>query len=316
MNILEGFNFAPPAVTEVHCDHPAGVMEQEQLYLDMLRTARAYSITDEQLLIITTNGPLVFSSTPPETLPDPSVLLVDRTWFLSSINNNAVVPGSTPSAYFGSDGSLSGHTGCNLYAARFLTNLSSITITPIVSTEDPCEEPLKSQERAFINALQAATEYKVTSTSLQLIGIKGILNFTSIPVLPPRPTPTPLPPSTPTPTAEPEETEEPSPTRTSEAETETPEPTIPQAVITAPEDGFEAPVDIEILFDASDSSAETSIKEYQWDFGDDSLPLVSTKPALEYFYSEAGSYVVTLIIVDMNDVQSDPVTITITITDQ
>jgi heat shock protein HslJ len=172
-------------------------MDQERLYLEMLQKSRSYSMNAEQLIIVTAIGQLVYSNLPIEPPPDPSMLLFNRTWFLTSINNNAAIPGYEPRAYFSSDGSLNGFTGCNLYSARFITDMSSIAIAPIAKTEDPCNDPILTQERAFINALQVVTEFKVDATTMQLIGINGVLNFTITP--PKSPVPSPIHPATETP---------------------------------------------------------------------------------------------------------------------
>ena len=65
---------------------------------------------------------------------------------------------------------------------RILGNdLDNIAIFPIAKTETDCGEAINQQEIEFINALQGATNIRVQSTILQLVGINGILNFSAVP---------------------------------------------------------------------------------------------------------------------------------------
>ena len=188
--IEEGFTLAGLSVTEMFCEQPAGVMDQEQLFLDSLSTARSYSLDPDQLIIFTNGEPLIFSNQIPSTLHDSNLLFVNRIWYLTSINNNSVLPSIQPSALFNVDGTLSGSTGCNLYSARYSNDLDNITIFPIAKTEIDCGEAISQQEIEFINALQDATNIRVQSTILQLVGINGILNFSVVPPTPQTSTPT------------------------------------------------------------------------------------------------------------------------------
>ena len=318
--IQEGFRFATPVVAGSNCEQPVGVMDQERLYIDMLGKARAYSINGELLIIITINGPLVYSANPPEPPEDPTVLLVDRDWYLTSINNLPAIPGKEPSAFFSSNGSLSGLTGCNLYSGRYETEKSNISITPIAKTNDPCEEPMLTQESAFINALQVATAIKISATSLQLVGVNGVLNFSSQPPIPVNPTvslsPTWSPTSTPTLVA-PEtpsltRTPGPQPTKT-KAPPEVDTPTPPIAVITSPQDGYDGKVNSAIIFDASGSKAEAGIAKYTWDFGDGDAQVETASSTIEHAYEVSGFYTITLTVTDINGVVSEPANINIRI---
>ena len=76
---------------------------------------------------------------PPVT---PVTLLVDRKWYLQAYGNNNVFTGSEPTAFFASNGTLSGYTGCNNYSGRFTANGSSITITGLTSSNAACSEAL------------------------------------------------------------------------------------------------------------------------------------------------------------------------------
>ena len=87
-------------------------------------------------------------------------------------------------------------------------------------------------------------------------------------------------------------------------------PPKPQAFFTSSVDEFG-----DIFFDASHSSADpsTSIASYNWDFGDGSTPDNTTFPEDSHFYSNLGTYQVTLTVIDATGQASNPYTATVTI---
>ena len=97
----------------------------------------------------------MFSSTPPanQTPPAPASLLVNRWWYLKAIEDSNAVAGSEPTAYFNSDGSLNGYTGCNNYSGRFTASENQITITGLTSSKAACPEPQLTQETTFLQGL-------------------------------------------------------------------------------------------------------------------------------------------------------------------
>lgn len=67
--ILGYFQVGPPATTKVFCPEPVGVMEQESSYLAMLGTANRISQVNNQLVINTLGGLLVYYNQPVPVLP-------------------------------------------------------------------------------------------------------------------------------------------------------------------------------------------------------------------------------------------------------
>jgi serine protease len=51
-------------------------------------------------------------------------------------------------------------------------------------------------------------------------------------------------------------------------------------------------------FDGSGSSDDSGIAQYQWTFGDNPEPVVTTEPIIEHTYAAAGTYTVTLTVTD------------------
>jgi heat shock protein HslJ/chitodextrinase len=248
-------------------------MEQEQLYLSQLQTATGYSLAGGQLILPTTSGALVYSSTlsdgqPPVT---PNSLLVNRQWYLKAIEDTAAVPGSEPTAYFKSDGSLIGYTGCNSYDGRFTTNGDQITITELDSSESDCPEPQLTQETVFLEGLSQVQAFEVLDTKLRLYTTENeVLFFQSTPPEPVEPD-------------DPDLVEPPV------------DPIPPQAIINAPR---QAEVNQEVAFDGSGSQSPVGITAYLWDFGDG---VQAEGASAAHAYASPGDFQVVLTVTDANN---------------
>jgi len=282
--INPGFTVGAPATTLIACDNSTGVMDQEQLYLSQLQQATGYSMAGGQLILPTTSGSLVYSSTPPQNQApvEPDSLLVNRQWYLKAIENTNAVPGSEPTAYFSSGGTLTGYTGCNNYTGRFTANGDQITITQLSSSKAACPEPQLTQETAFLQGLSQAQKFSVSDTKMQLYTINNeVLFFQSTPPKPVEP-------------EEPPVVEPPV------------DPVPPQAIIDAPR---EAEVGQEVTFNGSASQSSAGIIAYQWDFGDASR---AEGPIVTHTYANSGDYQVALTVIDGNN-QSNSTTWVISI---
>ncbi len=271
--INPGFQVGGAATTLISCTTPAGVMEQEQLYLTQLGQAAGYSLAGGQLILPTTSGSLVYSSTPPanQSPVAPDSLLVNRQWYLKAIEDTNAVPGSEPTAYFASDGALSGYTGCNNYGGRFTASEDQITITGLSSTGASCPEPQLTQETTFLQGLSQAQRFVVSDTKMQLYTTNNeVLFFQSTPPKPVEPTEPPI--------------------------VEPPvDPVPPQAIIDAPR---EAEVNQEVTFNGSGSQSSSEITAYHWDFGDATQASGAT---VTHAYANPGDYQVALTVTDANN---------------
>lgn len=68
---------------------------------------------------------------------------------------------------FATNGTLTGHSGCNGFAGSFEVNGDIIKIAPGVMTMRACENPLMVQETAVMEALPNARTFKITGQVLQ-----------------------------------------------------------------------------------------------------------------------------------------------------
>ena len=165
------------ASTMMMCADPEGVMEQESAYLTALSTAATYQIQGDRLELRTADGALVASYVAVAAQP-----LTGVTWQAVSYNNGnqavvGIIDGTTITAVFGEDGSLTGSAGCNNYTASYTVDGDAITIGPAASTRKMCVEPegVMEQEMAYLTALTTAATYSIQGDQLELRTADGAL---------------------------------------------------------------------------------------------------------------------------------------------
>ncbi|HSN74885.1 MAG TPA: META domain-containing protein, partial [Anaerolineae bacterium] len=131
--------------------------------------------TQFRQVTITVNTPAptatAVPTAPPAPVPDP---LTGTRWNVVNINNGSgivsLAPGTSITMDFGTDGQVTGSSGCNTYFASFSLNGNAISIGQPGATSLFCAEPagVMDQEQAFLAALQAAATFRVTGTTLEL----------------------------------------------------------------------------------------------------------------------------------------------------
>ncbi len=156
--------------------------EQETAYLAALQQAKRLAFSAEGRLQIFydpgdgTEGVLVYAigQTP----------LVGTTWVLLAYGNpdepTKVEPGTSITAVFYDDGSLTGNAGCNTYVAGYTVQDGSMTISMPASTMMMCTAGME-QEAAYLASLSTAESYAITGPVLQITSNGGaeVLTFTS-----------------------------------------------------------------------------------------------------------------------------------------
>ncbi|NYT05504.1 MAG: META domain-containing protein [Methanomicrobiales archaeon] len=108
--------------------------------------------------------------------------LCGRNWELALMRDakaELVAPlnGTTISAVFTDDGSLSGSAGCNHYTAAYFGGRGDIVIGPAAVTEMYCISPegVMAQEALFLERLGGVQAYAMNSSTLELSGADGRL---------------------------------------------------------------------------------------------------------------------------------------------
>ncbi len=153
------------ASTLMMCEGVPGTVESA--YFAALQRAASFTATATDLQIIDESGKAVLFYR-----AGPSNPLVGA-WTVTGYNNGAggvVSPtiGTSLTATFGEDGTLSGSAGCNTYNGTYALTGQAIAIGPLATTRKACEEPVMAQETAFLAALQAVTGYRINGEIVTL----------------------------------------------------------------------------------------------------------------------------------------------------
>jgi heat shock protein HslJ len=128
--------------------------------------------------------PTTSLTTPPTTLPTPAVPatlaatpvpgnpLQNGTWTLMGIQGESgsipVLNGTTITAVFGTDGKITGSSGCNEYFSSYQVSGNTMTVGPVGQTKMSCGSPpgVMIQESTYIAMLQNAVTFQVNDTML------------------------------------------------------------------------------------------------------------------------------------------------------
>jgi heat shock protein HslJ len=245
------------------CSQPAGIMEQEGAYINMLSRAFGYWQTGAQLIINTGQGVLTYRSSEPSVSADQTYLLVGKTWYFVSYNSTYSLAGTQePYTLFQTDGTLTGYSGCNSFQGTYTTNIQAITISNLNSTLSACPSAaLTAQEQAIFAILGSAKSYQVADTVMQLVGDQGVLNYSLTPINRPE------------------------------------EILPPQAVINAPAEAQTGQV---VRFDGSASNGQVPVVSWEWDFGDG---WTGTGSVVDHVYTSPATHNIVLTVTDQRGYQ-------------
>jgi heat shock protein HslJ len=181
---LNTLTIGQAATTRMFCENPAGIMNQETIYLSDLQGASTYVITGDILTISDTTGKtlLTFQKGGSAVTAQP---LAGIRWVLemyrgSSGSNVPVIPTTNVTALFGPAGDLTGSAGCNSYTGSYtLSGQNGISIGPLATTLMYCGEPgVMDQETAYLTLIRTVASYEVTGD-----GMLNLKNAAGTPVL-------------------------------------------------------------------------------------------------------------------------------------
>lgn len=110
------------------------------------------------------------------------------TWYLFSFHESgspeSIVSGTTITAFFNPNGTVSGSAGCYQYTAPYTGTPENLVIGQPVSTGMNCGSPegIMTQETRYLSTIPLASEYSVRNNTLELRGKQGdvILTYTAI----------------------------------------------------------------------------------------------------------------------------------------
>jgi heat shock protein HslJ len=152
----------PLVSTMMFCFQPDGVMDQERRFLDLLEAADTVRVDDDRLEIGHAGRPTILAL--------PIVVTLDGSWSLLLYDNGAALVGTTPGVEVTvefEDGRIHGHSGCNRYTARFVTEGAGLRVSAVGGTKMACPDPgTMEQERRFLELLSSVVTYEIRDGSL------------------------------------------------------------------------------------------------------------------------------------------------------
>lgn len=138
-----------------------------------LSSVTSYAMVGEQLTLGlgSSGGSMTF--TPLQTAD-----LVGPEWQVQAYNNGrqavvSVMTGTTMTASFGADGSVTGSGGCNRFNGSYTRTGDTLSIGPLATTRIACAQPIMDQENAYLAALQASTTLELRASQLRLGDASG-----------------------------------------------------------------------------------------------------------------------------------------------
>ena len=167
--------FGQAGSTEMYCGTP-GVMDQESAYLTLLGQAKTVTVEGDRLSFADAKGTTILTFI--KTVPPAQEPLVGTNWTLESFHTadavSSVLAGTTITAVFGADGSVSGSAGCNRYFASYNITGTSLSIGPAGSTKMACGAPgVMQQEGKYLTLISQAKTVTIKGGSLTLADAKG-----------------------------------------------------------------------------------------------------------------------------------------------
>jgi heat shock protein HslJ len=173
----DGTNFKiqqPIASTMMACPEP--IMAQATDYMKALEQTATYKMDGKQLTLYDAGGKAL------ATFAAQSTGLAGTSWEVIGYNNGkqavvSVALGTTLTAKFGADGTLTGNAGCNDYTASYKTDGKKISIGPAATTRKMCAEPpnVMEQETQYLQALSTAATYRIDGSKMEFRTADGAL---------------------------------------------------------------------------------------------------------------------------------------------
>jgi heat shock protein HslJ len=159
------------ARTLMYCQDPAGLMDQEDGFLEALATVARYRTTAGRLELLDGAGQVVLALVPPP--PTPAAALEGTEWVLTTLLDGAAAASildGTEITLRLEQGRAAGTAGCNSYGGSYNRQGDALEIGALVRTEMFCQDPagLMEQEDHYLDLLQRATSLELDGDQLTL----------------------------------------------------------------------------------------------------------------------------------------------------
>lgn len=96
-------------------------------------------------------------------------------WRLVQINGKDVAPQARATLMLGSDGTVSGHGGCNRFSGTYKVESAGVSVGPLMSTKKSCGPELDRLESAYLGALREAQAFHVQDKKL-MVDARSVAN--------------------------------------------------------------------------------------------------------------------------------------------
>ncbi len=115
--------------------------------------------------------------------------LTGITWYLVALNEGdgslSIKPGTMITAFFDTQGEVSGLAGCNQYIAYYEATTAGLQMGPPATTKMTCSEPagVMTQETVYLSTLQGAASYSLSGNTLTIndSGGNALLTYSTVP---------------------------------------------------------------------------------------------------------------------------------------
>lgn len=147
---------------------PERTMEQAAIFKKALLDARSFRHGTGMLDLLDSNGEVV------ATLTAQAESLAGTSWNVTNINNGrqavvSIVPGSTVTMVFDTEGRVSGTTGCNQFTASYSVDGNNLQFSSAATTRRACADPgVDEQEKAFLHAFESVRTMHIEGDLLVL----------------------------------------------------------------------------------------------------------------------------------------------------
>jgi putative lipoprotein len=173
--------FAPLMTTKAACADPTSSVETA--YFANLAKVASYTADATTLTLSDSSGTalLAYSSVPvPATI---------GSWIITGFYNGsamtAPITGTFLTLLVGSDGTLTGSSGCNHYFGSYTLDGSTVKVSPLASTKAACpNSDIQNQETQFLAALQMAEGYTKDANGLTLTNTSKLSGGTVVTAVP------------------------------------------------------------------------------------------------------------------------------------
>jgi len=170
------------AITVMACPSPEGVMEQEQAYVEALRSAASYRLADGRLEIQDAAGETILVFVRQEEYAMNPTDLPGTAWQLVSMDGRFPAEGSTISLAFHDEHRASGYAGCRDYVAQYEAEGDELGFYYGMMGPVCLDGALLEQEGNYTTILSWVNRYRLAEDRLELHTVRGeALIFESLP---------------------------------------------------------------------------------------------------------------------------------------